>query len=144
MDSATNVRERDFHDEWAASIEPHDVPVIETFSASTSPEPRWLVEQMGPLAGKRVLELGSGAGEGAVYFALQGARVVATDISPGMLDVVDRVAELHGVRVERQTCPAEDLSAFADGSFDVVYGANVLHHVDIARCLDEVKRVLKD
>jgi SAM-dependent methyltransferase len=99
---------------------------------------------MGPLAGKRVLELGSGAGEGAVYFALQGARVVATDISSGMLDVVDRVAALHGVRVERQTCSAEDLSAFADGSFDVVYGANVLHHVHIGRCLDEVKRVLKD
>src|SRR6476620_8153452 len=117
MESAANARERDFHDEWAAGIEPRDVPVIETFSASTSPEPRWLVEQMGPLAGKRVLELGSGAGEGAVYFALQGGCFVATDISSGMLDVVDRVAALHGVRVERQNCSAEDLSAFADGSF---------------------------
>jgi SAM-dependent methyltransferase len=99
---------------------------------------------MGDLSGKRVLELGSGAGDGAVYFALQGASVVATDLSPGMLDVVDRVASIHGVSVERKICSAEDLSAFADCSFDLVYAANTLHHVNIARCLDEVKRVLKD
>jgi SAM-dependent methyltransferase len=143
MDSACIAKERQFHDEWAASIEPREVPVLETFSASTSPEARWLVSQMGDLTGKRVLELGSGAGEGAVYFALQGAHVVATDISVGMLDVVERVAAIHGVTVERQACSAEDLSALPDASVDLIYGANVLHHVDVTRCLDEVKRVLK-
>ena len=30
-----------------------------------------------------------------------------------------------------------------DETFDIVYAANLLHHVDIARCLDEVRRVLK-
>jgi SAM-dependent methyltransferase len=141
--SVSHAKERDFHDEWAATIDPREVLVEQTFAASTSPEPRWLADRMGPLAGKRLLELGSGAGEGAVFFALRGASVVATDISPGMLDVVQRVAALHGVKVDSQVCTAEDLSAFADGSIDVVYGANVLHHVDIARCLNEVKRVLK-
>ena len=98
---------------------------------------------MGDLRGKRVLELGSGAGEGAVYLALQGASVVATDLSPGMLKVVERVAAIHGVTVEHTICSAEDLSVFSDSSFDLVYAANTLHHVDTAQCLDEVKRVLK-
>lgn len=137
------AREREFHDDWASGIDDAAVPVVETFTASTSPEPRWLIDNLGDLRGKRVLELGSGAGEGAVYFAMQGAEVTATDLSPGMLEVVKRVAKRHNVSVATQVSSADDLSGFADNSFDVVYAANLLHHVDIAKTLDEVKRVLK-
>lgn len=144
LDVDSELREREFHDQWASTIDPREVPVIETFRASTSPEARWLLNAMGDLRNKSVLELGSGAGEGAVYFAMQGANVMATDLSPGMLELVGRVAAVHGVTVERQLCSAEDLSLLPDSSFDLVYAANTLHHVDIARCLDEVKRVLKD
>jgi SAM-dependent methyltransferase len=144
LDVEGHIRERQFHDQWASAIDPRQVPVLETFNASTSPEARWLANSMGGLAGKRVLELGSGAGEGAVYFALQGARVTATDLSPGMVDVIDRVAALHGVTVETKICSAEDLSAFPEASFDVVYAANLLHHANIANCLEQVRRVLKD
>jgi len=136
-------RERVFHDVWAESIDPEEVPVVQSFTASTAPEARWLLEQMGDLCGKRLLELGSGAGEGAVYFACLGADVVATDLSPRMLEVVKKVAAIHGVAVETVVSSAEKLSVFPPNSFDVVYAANVLHHVDIEKCLDEVKRVLK-
>lgn len=142
MSIESHVREREFHDGWAAEIDPGSVPVLETFTASTSPEPRWLLSQLGSLRGKRILDLGAGAGEAAVYFALQGGKVTAADLSPGMLDVVQRVARHHGVEVSCQIASAEDLSAFADASFDVVYAANVLHHVNIDRCLGEVNRVL--
>lgn len=136
-------KEQAFHDEWADSIDYREVRVRETFSASTSPEPAWIAAKLGDLTGKKVLELGSGAGEGAVYFALRGAEVTATDLSPGMLEVVKQVAQHHGTHVETMVSPAEDLSAFADNSFDAVYAANLLHHVDIEKCLDEVNRVLK-
>lgn len=136
-------READFHDDWAASIDPKSVDVDGTFALSTSPEPQWIARRLGDLAGKRVLDLGTGAGEAAVYFAKRGAQVVATDISPGMLEVVQKVAALHGTTLETKVCSADDLSMFADASFDIVYGANVLHHVDTAKCLDEVRRVLK-
>jgi ubiquinone/menaquinone biosynthesis C-methylase UbiE len=69
--------------------------------------------------------------------------VTATDLSPAMLEVVKKVASHHGVFVETAVSSAEDLSAFLTNSFDVVYAANTLHHVDIGKCLDEVKRVLK-
>lgn len=136
-------REEDFHDDWAGSINPAEVLVNESFIGSTSPEGAWIIQILGDLKGKKVLELGSGAGEGAVFLAKQGGDVTATDISTGMLEVVKKVAELHGVAVRTQVSPADDLSAFADNTFDVVYAANLLHHVDIAKCLDEVRRVLK-
>jgi len=136
-------REQAFHDEWADSIEPSEVLVVETFEGPTSPESKWLFKQMGDVRGKSLLDLGTGAGESAVYFALKGARVVATDLSPHMLDVVNKVAAHHNVTLETKVASAEDLSDFADDSFDYVFGANVLHHVDTAQCLEEVKRVLK-
>lgn len=143
MTTEQAARERQFHDHWAAEMDVKDVKVLETFSASTSPEPRWILSQLDPLPGRRVLELGSGAGEGAVFFAREGADVVATDLSPGMLDLVRRVAAYHGVKIETRVAAAEDLSAFPEESFDLVYAANLLHHVDIASCLDEVRRVLR-
>lgn len=136
-------RERKFHDEWAHSIDPARVMVFESFAGSTSPEGAWISERLGELDGLRLLELGSGAGEGAVFFARRGATVTATDLSPQMLGVVEKVAALHGVSVSTVVASAEDLSAFPDESFDIVYAANLLHHVDIARCLDEVRRVLR-
>lgn len=136
-------REREFHDTWAAGIDPADVRVHESFSAVTSPEPQWILAQFGSLKGKKVLELGAGAGEASVFFALQGADVTATDLSPGMLEVVRRVAALHGVEVKTAVASADDLSQFRTESFDIVYAANLLHHVDIEKTLDAVKTVLK-
>ena len=136
-------REQDFHDQWAHVINPVDVLVDESFSGSTSPEGEWIISTLGDLAGKKVLELGSGAGEGAVFMAKRGADVTATDLSSGMLDVVKSVAAVHGVTVKTAICSASDLSQFDDEYFDIVYAANLLHHVDIPQCLDEVKRVLK-
>lgn len=136
-------REEEFHDQWADSIDPAEILVDKSFTGSTSPEGAWIIATLGNVQGKRILELGSGAGEGAVYFAKQGGEVTATDLSSGMLGVVQKVAELHNVHVNTAVCSADDLSQFADNSFDIVYAANLLHHVDIGACLDEVKRVLK-
>src|SRR4029077_429661 len=67
----------------------------------------------------------------------------ATDLSPMMLEIVKQVAAYHHVAVDARVSSAEDLSIFEDASFDIVYAANLLHHVDLRRCLDEVARVLK-
>jgi len=135
-------REGAFHDDWAASVRPEDVMVRQSFEAVTAPEHRQILKVMGDLRGRRVLDLGCGLGEAAVYFATKGAIVTASDLSPGMLDVVSRVAAIHGVAVTCQCAPAER-TALRDGEFDVVYAGNVLHHVDTAAVLDEALRVLK-
>jgi ubiquinone/menaquinone biosynthesis C-methylase UbiE len=134
--------ERVFHDSWAASIDPTSVNVVAGFEGSTSPENRWILSRIGPLDGKYILDLGCGAGESSVYLATRGARCVAYDLSPGMLDVAQRLAALHGVSIVTRVGDAAQIS-FPDATFDIVYAANVLHHVDTHAVLAEMHRVLK-
>ena len=135
-------REEAFHDKWATSVDVDSILVDESFESCTTPEGRQIKEWLGDLSGKSLLDLGSGLGEGAVYFAKQGANVTAADLSGEMLEVVKRLATLHNVTVATQKCPADDIPV-ADNTFDVVYSGNLLHHVDIASTLKEAHRVLK-
>ncbi len=136
-------RERLFHDAWASSVVPDHVAVRAAFESITAPENRFILSLMGPLEGRRVLDLGSGLGESAVYFALQGAEVTATDISPEMCALAERTGREHGVVLHTVVTPVERLEVPA-GTYDIAYGANLLHHVsDIAATLDAVQRALK-
>src|SRR5215211_4979599 len=91
------------------------------------------------------LEIGSGTG----YFGLNlmqlglMERLVATDISPGMLAHLAKSAAALGLDVHTEACDAEELP-FEDASFDLVLGHAVLHHLprlDVA--LAELRRVLR-
>ena len=93
----------------------------------------------------RGLEIGAGTG----YFALNLLRTgivgeaVATDISPGMLSTLERSAEELGLPVETAACDAAELP-FEDGSFDLVFGHAVLHHLpDLDAAFREFRRVLR-
>ena len=136
-------RETEFSDEWAADTPVESIRVRECFEALTAQENQFILTQMGPLKGKRLLDLGAGLGESSVYFALQGAQVTLLDISPGMVDVALRLAALHGVSVEGIVSPVEAFS-FPDESFDIVYVANTIHHVvDRETLFASIRRVLK-
>jgi 2-polyprenyl-3-methyl-5-hydroxy-6-metoxy-1,4-benzoquinol methylase len=138
-------REEHFHDAWALSIDPREVLVDESWEAVTSPENRWIRAQLGDLRGKRILDLGCGAGEAAVWFAKQGAIVTASDLSGEFLELVHRVAALHNVTVETHQGDADslDLGGRGAGAFDIVYAANLLHHVNIDETLERIHRALK-
>jgi ubiquinone/menaquinone biosynthesis C-methylase UbiE len=91
------------------------------------------------------LEIGSGTG----YFSLNllqlglAERLVATDISPGMLDELGATAERLELDVETAATDAEHLP-FEDRSFDLVFGHAVLHHLpDLTAALTEFRRVLR-
>src|SRR4051794_15694135 len=64
----------------------------------------------GDLAGKRVLDLGCGAGENAVTMAGQGAHVIALDVSSAQISLGKRLAESAEVRVEWHESDAADLA----------------------------------
>ena len=65
---------------------------------------------MGPLEGKKLLDLGAGLGESSVYFALQGARVTVVDISPQMVATALALGTKFGVQLEGIVSCAEDLN----------------------------------
>ena len=93
----------------------------------------------------RALEIGAGTG----YFSLNLVRAgivgqaTCTDISPGMLDALRANADRLGIDVDAVACDAERLP-FEDGSFDLVFGHAVLHHLpNLDQAFSEFRRVLK-
>ena len=142
-DTITHQREAAFHDAWAGSTPIDDVLVRECFQAPTALENRFILSRMGNLRGKRLLDIGAGLGESSVYFALQGAQVTMTDISPGMIQTGRELARRHGVEVEGIVAGAEDVGVAAQ-SFDYVYIANTIHHVrDREVLFQKIHRALK-
>lgn len=137
------VREKTFHDAWASQIKVDSIRVEDYFEACTAPENRFILQHMGDLRGKRLLDLGCGAGENSVYFAKHGAVCVASDYSPGMVKVALQLAEKHNVPVEGCVANAMALN-FPDNSFDYVYASNLLHHLPTPEiAIAEMHRVLK-
>src|SRR3954467_10261917 len=58
------------------------------------------LRMVGRVQGKRVVELGCGAGHNAIAMARQGATVIGVDDSDAMLDHARRLSQETGVKVE--------------------------------------------
>jgi len=101
-----------------------------------------VLELAGPLAGRRVLDVGCGDGTYAIATASQGALVTAVDGTGSMLEAARGRADRAGVDVRFHQADARHLP-FDDPSFDVVLAVTVLCFVDDAgRAVAEAARVL--
>jgi SAM-dependent methyltransferase len=135
--------EAEFHDKWAEETAVESVEVVAAFEALTAMENRFILKLLGNLRDRRILDIGCGLGESSIYFAMQGAKVTALDISPKMVELTLQNARLHGLEVEGVVGTGESLNV-PDDSFDIVYAANVLHHIqDRAQVYENVRRCLK-
>lgn len=92
------------------------------------------------IAGKKVLEIGCGTGEFTKRIAQTGADITAIDISPDLLEIARKTIPNLTVGFRVQNVEKLD---FEDGSFDVVIGSSILHHLNLNPALKEVYRVLK-
>ncbi len=93
----------------------------------------------------RSLEIGAGTGYFTLHLLAAGIveEAVATDISEGMVRALEDNAARMGLEVQTAACAAEDLP-FEDGSFDLVLGHAVLHHIpDLTQAFREMRRVLR-
>lgn len=98
----------------------------------------------GHLGGKRVLELGCGAGQAAVAFARMGARIIAVDSSAEMLAGARRRAEWATVGIDFRLGDLSDLAFVPAESIDLVFCAASIDYVeDLGRVLRSVHRVLR-
>jgi SAM-dependent methyltransferase len=96
------------------------------------------LERLGAESKKRLLEVGAGTGQDSLFFQQRGLSVVATDLTPQMIE----------------RCRAKGLDArvmdflrldFPPASFDAVYALNCLLHVpsaDLPAVLASIRRVL--
>lgn len=78
-----------------------------------------LVQECGVRQGDRVLDVAAGSGNAAIPAALAGADVVASDLTPELLEIGRHLAAVRGARLEWREADAEALP-FADGEFDIV------------------------
>ena len=99
---------------------------------------------LAPLAGRRILDVGTGTGRAAIALALKGAAVTGVDASEEMLAVARRRAADAHAAVTFDRGDAHRL-AFADRSFDAVVCLRVLMHTPGWReSLTELCRVARD
>jgi ubiquinone/menaquinone biosynthesis C-methylase UbiE len=143
QNKTTESKEADFHDQWASEEDINHIALEEAFQEFTAPENSQILKWLGNPQGLKILELGSGLGEASLFFAKNGAEVTSTDISPGMLELVKKRAALVGCKLSTHVVSANELTNIPDNCFDVVYSANLLHHVQIDQCVREAHRVLK-
>ncbi|MEI6540130.1 MAG: class I SAM-dependent methyltransferase [Planctomycetota bacterium] len=78
----------------------------------------WLPESV---AGLNVLCLASGGGWQSILYAAAGANVTVVDLSESMLRLDTREAKRRRFRVQTVHTSMDDLSMFADESFDIVH-----------------------
>jgi SAM-dependent methyltransferase len=103
-----------------------------------------LVELVRPQKHWQALDVATGAGHTALAFAPHVASVVASDLTPEMLEEAAKLAREKGIgNVETALADAEALP-FEDARFDLVTCRIAPHHFpDIPSFVSEVERVLK-
>ena len=106
------------------------------------PEVKILIRFRDDFAGRRVLDVGVGAGRTTTYLADLAAEYTGIDYS----DVMIRASRQRFPHLRLEQANICDLSAFGDASFDCVFapGAvlDALSHADRLRAMAEIHRVL--
>lgn len=93
----------------------------------------------------RVIDLGCGAGNYAIWFAKLGYRLTGVDVSERAIDIARRSAQAAGVGCDFVVADlTRDFPRF-DAMFDFAYDWELLHHIfpqDRGRYVDNVFRLL--
>jgi len=97
---------------------------------------------LGDAQDKLVLDLGCGAGEEVVPLRFRGARVIGIDISPELIVIAHERLRKYGVDADLHTASAYE-TGLPDESVDVVFCMSVLHHLQLDRVKNEIRRILK-
>lgn len=94
-------------------------------------------------AGKKVLEVGCGAGVDLARFAKGGAHVTGVDLAASAIDLARANFSQQGLQGEFEVADGEQLP-FPDDTFDVVYAHGVVQYTaNPRRLVEECRRVLK-
>lgn len=108
---------------WTRPVSPEEVAEaregrVRVLLTPQRPTPRAWLE---PIAGSRILCLAGGGGQQAPLLAAAGADVSVLDASPAQLRQDRLVADREGLPLTLVEGLMQDLSAFADASFDLVF-----------------------
>lgn len=106
---------------------------------------KYMFSLVGDVAGKDVLDCGAGTGWGSIILARKGAKkVIAIDVSDGMLALLRKLAQINGVGeiIQTQKSAIED-AVFEQQLFDIIFCSDVLHHADLQEAMSRIYKWLK-
>jgi SAM-dependent methyltransferase len=86
--------------------------------------------------------LGDGSGENLIPLLKRGANVIGLDISPELIELARQRLNDYGLDTTLQVRSAYE-TALPDESLDVVFSMALLHHLDLPRVREEIRRILR-
>ncbi|NHN25253.1 class I SAM-dependent methyltransferase [Flavobacterium jejuense] len=93
-------------------------------------QPQKIVQFLGEIQNKTILDIGAGTGYYAVRFADKGAKVIAADVSDQFQDYLKQRIEKNNIKnIELRKTPY-DSPLLKDGEVDIVFIANTYHHIE--------------
>ena len=93
--------------------------------------------------GKKILEVGVGAGTDHLQWARAGAECYGVDLTDAAIEITKAHLALYDFESNLQQVDAEKIP-YEDNSFDVVYSWGVIHHSEQpSQIINEIHRVLK-
>ncbi|ROL62146.1 class I SAM-dependent methyltransferase [Bacteroidetes/Chlorobi group bacterium ChocPot_Mid] len=94
--------------------------------------------------GKKVLEVGVGAGTDFLQWVRSGAIAYGIDLTEEAIEHVKHRLNLYNLKAEQYAVADSEHLPFADNTFDIVYSWGVIHHTpDTQKALHEIVRVCK-
>lgn len=136
--------ESSFHDrKYSQESQGEQYPLHYTVNP-TYPIYQRMLDGMGDLSGKRVLEYGCGEGWITRDLVKKGGLVSAFDISH---EAVRRTKEVIALEGFSDQCDISQMGAeqlhYPDQYFDIAVGFAIIHHLDLNLAISELYRVLK-
>ena len=120
--------------EWFQEVENYRY-AVEPFIHSIAQFPRH--------HGKKILELGVGAGTDHLQWARAGAQCYGVDLTDAAIETTKRHLALYGLKSNLRRIDAATLP-FESSTFDLVYSWGVIHHSERPeKIISEIRRVLK-
>ncbi|MFN7943410.1 MAG: class I SAM-dependent methyltransferase [Thermoanaerobaculia bacterium] len=123
---------------WSSVAEKYDRVVDLQIGGSTRSKLRERLAREGPLG--RVVEFGCGTGFYTEVLARKADVLLATDISPGMLEVAKRQVKAATVAFQTEDCQR---TSFPDGAFDAAFIGLVIHFTEPGSTVVEMRRILR-
>lgn len=145
MDAAERIaRERDFHNQRFADNTERETRTRRFYDAIAYGFESFRERVTAVSRGRTVLEYGCGDEIMAFDLSPTARHVTGIDISDVAIHLAERQASQRGLmNVKFHVDNAEDMH-IPDGSVDVVVGSGIIHHLDIERSMQELRRVMRE
>lgn len=104
----------------------------------------YALTRLGRVDGKKLLDCGCGTGASTIFFAKNGARVTGVDISRENIRISQLRIRINSVedQSEFHLGPIELLD-YENQYFDLIFGNQILHHLNLRKACANLRRMLK-